>query len=273
MSVDWQHWWKLLHTALMSYGLKILAALVILFIGWWIAKLARLLTLKMLPKRKLGITVQSFLSEIVYFSVLLVVFIAALSKLGVQTASLIAILGAAGLAIALSLKNSLSNFASGILLVAAHPFRVGDFVEVGSASGTVEKIQILFTVLRTTDNQMISMPNTQVMSNKIVNYSSQATRRLSITVGIGYGDNIVKAKKILNDIVTQDKRILTDPEPIIAVQELGESSINLLLRVWVNRQDYWPVTFDTNEQIKTQFDKKGISIPFPQRDVHVFETK
>ena len=269
--LSWQNWHQYLAEYGMNYGLRVVYAVAILLVGWWLAKLVKSLFGGVLRRRQMEETVRLFLTDILYVLLLAFVVIAALSKLGIQTASLIAAVGAVGFAIALSLRNSVSNFASGVLLVANHPFSVGDFVELGSTSGTVEKITLLFTVLKTSDNQIISMPNVQVMNNRITNYSLRDTRRMNIVVGIGYDDDIALAKKLMLEIAAADARILQDPAPMVAVKELADSSVNLLFRVWTQRTDYWQTLYDCNEQIKLKFDAHGVNIPFPQQDVHLYK--
>jgi len=201
---------------------------------------------------------------------MVVVFIAAINQLGIETTSIIAMLGAAGLAIGLALQGSLANFAAGILIVTFRPYKVGDYIQAGSASGTVLDIQIFSTVLKTPDNKMIVIPNGSVMDGSITNYSEQPTRRVDIVASCGYEDDIDKVKQLLTDIINQDDRILDEPEPIVALSELADNSINFVVRPWVNSSDYFPVYYSLLEQIKKRFDKEGISIPYPQRDIHIY---
>lgn len=271
--LDWQNWHHYLTQYGLPYGLRVVYAIAILIIGWWAAKIIRRVFRRILQKRHVEDTVRLFLSDILYILLMTFVFIAALSKIGIQTASLIAAVGAVGFAVALSLRNSVSNFASGVLLVMNHPFAVGDFVELGSTSGTVEKITLLFTILKTSDNQTIAMPNGQVMNNKITNYSDRDTRRMNLVIGIGYESDIKLAKSLLLDIAKADDRILSEPAPMVAVKELADSSVNLLFRVWTQRTDYWQTLYDCNETIKLTFDQHGINIPFPQQDVHLYHQK
>jgi small conductance mechanosensitive channel len=271
--LSWQDWLNYIHHFGINYGMRVIYAVLILIVGWLLAKCFRGALKKTFHKFHTDKTVGRFVSQMVYIIILAFAVIAALSKLGVQTASLVAALGAVVLAISLSLKNSLSNFSAGILLLVNKPFKTGDFVDVAGVSGTIERIHLLLTRLRTSNNQIVSVSNSQVLNSKIVNYSSEKTRRINLTIGIGYEDDITKAKKLLERLVTEDKRILKDPTYLIAVSELADSSVNLLVRVWVNRTDYWPVTYSLNENIKLQFDKNNISMPFPQRDVHLFAEK
>jgi small conductance mechanosensitive channel len=199
------------------------------------------------------------------------VFIAALSTLGFETTSFIAVIGAAGLAIGFALQGSLANFASGVMLIIFRPFSVGNFVEAGGQSGSVEEIRIFSTVLKTPDNKMVIIPNSKITGDNIVNYSAKDQRRIDMVFGIGYGDDLQRAKQILERIIAEDSRILDDPAVTIGVLELGDSSVNFAVRPWVKTADYWAVYFDLMEKVKLTFDREGISIPFPQRDVHLFQ--
>jgi len=253
------------------YGLKVLAAIAVFVIGKFIAKLIKKLIAKMMEKGKQDQTLISFVSSLVYVAIMAFVVIAALSKLGIQTASFVAILGAAGLAIGLALQGSLANFAAGVLMIIFKPFKVGDYIEGAGTAGVVEEIQIFTTILTTPDNKEVIIPNAQMTGGNITNYSSKGTRRIDMTAGIGYSDDIDKARKILEDILATDDRILKDPESTIAVAELADSSVNFVVRPWVNVADYWGVKFALTEAIKKQFDSNGVSIPFPQQDVHLYK--
>jgi small conductance mechanosensitive channel len=199
------------------------------------------------------------------------VIIAAISQIGVQTTSLIAVVGAAGLAVGLALQGSLSNFASGVLIVLFRPYKVGDFVEAAGISGAVEAVQILTTVLKTGDNKRVIVPNSQIMDSVITNYSANKRRRIDMVIGVSYDDDLNKVRKTLKELVAADERILTDPTCTIAVAELADSSVNFVLRPWVITADYWDVKFDLTEAIKIRFDDVGISFPFPQQDVHLYQ--
>lgn len=199
------------------------------------------------------------------------IIIAALATLGVQTTSFIAVIGAAGLAIGFALQGSLSNFAAGVMIIIFRPFKVGDYVEVGGASGTVEAIHIFSTIVNTPDNKKIIIPNSRVSGDTITNYSANDIRRVDLVVGVSYGDDIRKAKQILEKILSEEQRILKDPPFTIGVMELADSSVNFAVRPWVKTSDYWAVYFDLTERVKTTFDENGISIPFPQRDIHLFQ--
>ena len=212
-----------------------------------------------------------FVSGLVRFGVMAFTVIAVLSKLGIQTTSFVAVLGAAGLAIGLALQGSLANFASGVLLLVFRPFRKGDYVEAGGTAGSVQEISVFTTVLHTPDNKKVIVPNAQITGGVITNYSATGTRRVDLVAGISYGDDIPKAKEVLKRIVESHASVLQEPAPVIEVGELADSSVNLLVRPWVNSADYWRVYWDLTETIKMEFDKEGISIPFPQRDVHLYQ--
>jgi len=254
------------------YGLKVIAALAIFIIGKMVAKIIRAGIKKGMAKAKSDPILISFTSNIIYAALLAFVIIAALGQLGIQTTSFIAILGAAGLAIGLALQGSLSNFAAGVLMIIFRPFKQGDFIEGAGVSGIVEEVHIFNTVLRTGDNKTIIIPNDSLMSGNIVNYSSKPTRRLDLVIGIGYEDDIKKAKSVLEELLQSDERILKDPAPTLGLLELADSSVNFAVRPWVKSADYWGVHFDLLERIKLRFDKEGISIPYPQQDIHLHST-
>lgn len=253
------------------YGLRIIAALVIVIIGVWIAKVIKKFIKKVLIKKDFDPTIASFVVNFVYYVLVTFVILAALSQLGIQTTSFIAVIGAAGLAIGLALQGSLANFAAGFLIIVFRPFKIGDFVDGAGVMGTVEAIHIFTTKLKTPDNKTIIVPNAKLTADNITNFSSKETRRVDLVFGIGYGDDITKAKELIAKYLSQDERVLKDPSPTIGVGELADSSVNIVVRPWVNSADYWGVYFDTTENIKKRFDEEGISIPFPQRDVHLYE--
>lgn len=259
----------LVKTYLIPWGLKISYALAILILGLLITRIIISLVRKVLVKARADEILVNFISSIIKSILLLFVFIAALDQLGIDTTSLIAVLGAAGLAVGLALQGSLQNFASGVMLVVFRPFKNGDFVEAGGTSGIVEKITIFSTMMRTPDNREVIVPNGAIYGDTITNYSARATRRVDLTFGIGYGDDIKQAKEVIWQVLNADDRILKDPEATVAVGELADSSVNFVVRPWVKSEEYWPVTFDLTEQIKLAFDNAGISIPFPQMDVHM----
>lgn len=256
---------------LMDYGLKIIAAVVIFLIGRWIAKLLSRFFEKLLLRSKVDQTLASFVRNLSYYLILVFVIIAAIDKVGVKTTSLVAVLGAAGLAIGLALQGALSNFAAGVLLVLFKPFKVGDFVEAAGTMGSVQEIKIFSTVLNHPDNRRIILPNAQITGGKIVNFSAIDKRRVDMVFGISYGDDMKKAKETLLNLVRSDSRVLKDPEPVVAVSELADSSVNLVCRPWTTPENYWGVFFDTTEKGKVELEKAGITIPFPQRDVHMIK--
>ncbi len=251
------------------YGLRVIGALVIFVVGKRLARFAASLTRRAMERAGTDATLIAFLSNLAYFALFAFVIIAALAQLGVQTTSFIAVLGAAGLAVGLALQGSLSNFAAGVMLILFRPFKVGDYIEGGGAAGTVEEIQIFNTRLTSPDNKSLFIPNGSIIGGNIVNYSAKDTRRVDLVFGCGYEDDVKRVKTLLEEIVTADERILGDPAPTIAVLELADSSVNFAVRPWVKRSDYWGVYFDLQETVKTRFDAEGISIPYPQRDVHM----
>jgi small conductance mechanosensitive channel len=250
---------------------NLLVALAIYIVGRWLVKrLVRLISAVM-KSRQLDDALVEFITSIASVLLSFVVALIALEQLGIDTTSLMALLGAAGLAVGLALKDSLSNFAAGVMLILFKPFKIGDFVEAGGVSGIVERISVFSTQFRTGDNKEIIVPNSGIYGGVITNYSAKATRRIDLTIGIGYDDDIKKARAILQQILTDDKRILKEPEAVIAVGELADSSVNLVVRPWVKTSDYWPVYWDLLEVIKASFDEQGISIPYPQQDVHMHQ--
>ena len=269
LGIDWAETWTLIQTTGVDLGINLVTALVIFFVGKWIVGMVVKGLMKAMQKGDLDITLRRFIGNLARTLLMLFVIIAAINALGVQTASLIALLGAAGLAVGLALQGSLANFAAGVLIVLFRPYKVGDWIEGGGVSGSVEEVQILTTVLKTGDNKRVIIPNSQIMGTTITNYSANDTRRVDLVVGVSYSDDLDKVRKELQDLVDGDKRILKDPAVTIAVSELADSSVNFVLRPWVNTADYWAVYFDLTERVKKRFDEVGISIPFPQRDIHV----
>ena len=251
-----------------TYGLKILGAAAIFVIGRYVVKLITALAKKAMTRSRLDDTLTVFAGNILYIILMALVVIAALEQIGVETTSFAALVAAAGLAIGLALQGSLSNFASGVLMILFRPVKLGDYVSAGGTDGTVSDIGIFTTTLMTPDNKTIIVPNGKIMSDNIVNYSAQPTRRADFVFDAGYGDDIDKVKAALSDVVTSDARVLKDPEHVIVVGALGESSIKYTVRAWVKTEDYWDFVFATNEAVKKRFDKEGFSIPYPQRDVH-----
>jgi small conductance mechanosensitive channel len=252
----------------MFYGIKILMALAIYIIGKWIVGLVAKAMTSAMSKRNIDSTVAKFVGSIVYYIMFAFVIIAALSQLGIQTASVVAILGAAGLAVGFALQGTLSNFAAGVMIIILRPIKVGDFVEIAGAAGIVSEVAIFATTLHTGDNKTVIMANASVMGGNIVNYSTQAERRVDLVVGVGYDSNIQQVKDELKAIAESESRILHAKGITIGVSELADSSVNLVFRSWVKSADYWDVFFYLNERVKTRFDEVGIEIPYPQMQVH-----
>lgn len=252
-----------------DYGMKIIAALATLIIGLYIVNIIRSIVVKMLDRSKVDPSLRSFLSSIVSVLLKILVYITALGVLGIEMTSFIAILGAAGLAVGMALSGTLQNFAGGVMILLFKPYKVGDVIEAQGYVGAVKEIQIFITVLTTPDNKTVLIPNGPLATGSMINYSTQSTRRVDWTFGIAYGDDIDKAYSVLRNLIAADDRILKDPEPFMALHALADSSVNIVVRVWVNSPDYWAVFFRMNEQVYKTFPKEGLSIPFPQMDVHV----
>jgi small conductance mechanosensitive channel len=253
-----------------NYGLNVAAALVVLAVGWCTARIFRRVVVRASRRAGLDETLAVFLSRLTYIAVVALAVVAMLQKLGIETTSFAAMIAAAGLAIGLALQSSLSNFANGIMIITLRPFKVGDLIETSGISGAVSAVSVFATELTTGDNRKIFVPNSKVVSGNLTNYSANPTRRIDMVIGIGYEDDIRKAKRVLEQIVTSDERVLKDPAPIVAVSELGESSVDFVLRPWVKSTDYWAVRFDLIEAIKLRLDAENISIPFPQRELRVY---
>ncbi|MDF1691909.1 MAG: mechanosensitive ion channel [Zhongshania sp.] len=251
-----------------SIGLRIAGALAMILVGYWIAKFVSGIIKTAMGKRSIDSTLTSFISKLVFSILFALTAIPALAHAGIQTASVIAALGAAGLAVGLALQGSLANFAAGVLLIAFRPCKVGDWVDAGGCSGSVESISLFSTILLTGDFKRIIIPNAKVMSDAITNYSVMPRRRIDLIVGISYDADMRQAKEILQKLVEAEARILKDPAPTIAVAELGDSSVNLVCRPWVATADYWPTRWKLVEDLKNAFDAAGIGIPYPQMDVH-----
>ena len=261
--------WLMVQDLAMDWGIKVLAALAIFVIGRWIAMGVRRGVRRMMEKGGIDPMIIGFVGSITYIALLAFVVIAALGQLGIQTTSFIAILGAAGLAVGLALQGSLANFAAGFLMIIFRPFKVGDFVEAAGVAGVVKDMQIFTTTLKTGDNKTIIIPNAKISGDNIINYSAEENRRVDMTVGVAYDADLSKVRDVLNDIISKDERILSDPAPQVVVGELAESSVNFIVRIWTKTGDYWGVKCDTTETIKNRFDEAGIGIPFPQRDIHI----
>ncbi|MEZ9449793.1 small-conductance mechanosensitive channel MscS [Vibrio splendidus] len=252
-----------------QYGVNIISALIILFIGNLIVKAVANSVSKVLQKKKMDRAVVEFVHGLVRYLLFVIVLIAALGRLGVQTASVVAVIGAAGLAVGLALQGSLSNFAAGVLIVAFRPFKSGDYVEIGGVAGSVDSIQIFQTVLTTPDNKMVVVPNGSVIGSPITNYSRHDTRRIDLMIGVSYNADLQKTKALLTKICESDERVLKEPGVQVGVHTLADSSVNFVVRPWVNTAEYWDVYFDLMQAIKEGLDNEGIEIPFPQVDVHM----
>lgn len=253
------------------WWLKVVAAILILVVGRIAAGWLRALVRRLMTARAIDPMIVSFTASLTYVALMAFVVIAAVGQLGVQTTTFVAVVGAAGLAVGLALQGSLANFAAGVLMVLFKPFQVGNFIEASGVLGTVEEIEIFNTKLKSPDNKQIIIPNAQVIAGNITNFSAKETRRIDLVVGVSYQDDLALVKAVLLDILAADERVLKDPEPTVGVLELADSSIDFAVRPWVKSADYFPVLMDLNQRIKERFDSEGISIPFPQRDLHVFQ--
>jgi small conductance mechanosensitive channel len=253
-----------------EYGPKLLLAIIVLIIGLWIIKLAVKALNRTMERAQVEVSLRKFLGSLFGIILKVLLLISVASMIGIATTSFIAILGAAGLAVGLALQGGLANFAGGVIILIFKPFKVGDFIDAQGHVGTVSEITIFTTILKTVDNKTVIIPNGALSNGSMVNYSTEPKRRVDMEFGIGYGDSIEKAKKVLAQVVESDTRIHNDPAPQILVAELGDSSVNFKVRVWCDSADYWGVYFDTQEKVKLTFDSEGISIPFPQRDIHVY---
>ncbi len=256
---------------LFFYCPKLIVAVLTLVIGLWIINRLVKLVFKKIPESKMDISLKHFLKSIVVIGLKIMLWITVISMLGIKMTSFVAIFGAARLAVGLALQGSLANFAGGVLIMLFRPYKVGDYIEAQGHAGTVHIIQIFNTTLKTPDNKTIVIPNGNLSNSSLVNYSTEPKRRVDLTFGIGYGDDIKKAKEIMLGLINADNRILKDPVPQVAVSDLGDSSVNFVFRVWVNSTDYWNVNFDMKELVKMEFDKNDISIPYPQTDVHLYK--
>ena len=260
---------ELIQKLVILYGTKILLALMIVVIGKWLVKKIAKIVENTMNQNNVDPAIRNFVGSLVYWALLIFVCIAALSQLGIQTASFVAIVGAGGLAIGLALQGSLANFAAGVLILIFRPFKVGDFIEIAGVSGVVQNIQVFTTELNSPDNKKIIVPNGGVISGNIINYSANDTRRVDLVFGIGYGDNVDTAKAVLERLVTDNPKVLSVPAPTIAVAELADSSVNIVCRPWVKTEDYWSAYFHITEAGKKALDSAGIVIPYPQRDLHL----
>jgi small conductance mechanosensitive channel len=263
------NWFNGNQDLLVNFAGNVVSALLILVIGNWVVKAIANAVANRMRKKEIDGAVVDFVHTFVRYLLFVVVLIAALGRIGVETASVVAILGVAGLAVGLALQGSLSNFAAGVLIVAFRPFKSGDYVDVAGVAGSIDSIQIFSTALKTPDNKMIVVPNGAILSSPITNYSHHDTRRIDFVVGVSYSADLKRTKHVLTNTLAQESRLLSTPEPTIGVVELSESSVNLVVRPWVRTEDYWAVYFDLLQAIKEGLDKEGIEIPFPQMDVHL----
>ncbi len=255
----------------MPWIVKVVLALVIFYVGRKLAKWLSGLLTKQMRKQGLDEMLVRLVGSTAYIALLAVVALAALEQVGVNTTSALAIFGAAGLAVGLAVKDSLSNFAAGVMIVFFKPFDIGHYIEAAGTAGSVVEVGMFNTTLVSPDNKRVVVPNRLIYNDTIVNYSAEATRRVDLVFGIGYDDDIGKARELIESTIAGDERILKEPAAIVAVNELADSSVNIVVRPWVKREDYWPVRFDMIEKVKRAFDENGISIPFPQRDVHMHQ--
>lgn len=270
--MDWTLDSEQLTAYAVEYGFAVVGALLVFVVGRLIAKMLKRVLASLLLRSKVDATLSGFLCNTSYALLMALVVITAIGQLGVETTSLAAILAAAGLAIGLAFQSSLSNLASGVMIILFRPFKVGDYIEAAGVSGSVLEVNIFTTTLTSPDNKRIIVPNASITSGDITNYSAEATRRIDLVVGVSYGDDLKKVKTVLKEIVESEPRILKTPETTIAVSELADSSVNLVVRPWVKTPDYWPTRFDLTEAIKLRFDAEGISIPFPQTEISFLDS-
>jgi small conductance mechanosensitive channel len=260
-------------TLAITYGLKLLLAILTLIVGLWVIKLIMRTMGKAMERRNIDVTLRQFAHSVLGILLKIMLIISVISMVGIEMTSFVAILAAAGLAVGMALSGTLQNFAGGVIIVLFKPFKVGDFINAQGFTGTVREIQIFNTIIKTTDNVTVIVPNGPLSTNAVTNYSLEAQRRTEMVFGIGYGDDIDKARDIIKALIAADARILQDPEPFVAVTELADSSVNITVRLWAASSDLWGMRFDFIENVKKAFDREGISIPFPQRDVHVYQAK
>ncbi|NQU84308.1 MAG: mechanosensitive ion channel [Mariniphaga sp.] len=251
------------------FGPKLVGALITLIIGLWIISIIRKAIRKQFEKRDMEPSLRGFMNSLIGITLKLLLFISVIGMVGIQMTSFIAILGAAGLAIGMALSGTLQNFAGGVMILIFKPFKTGDYIEAQGHAGIVSEIQIFNTILKTPDNKTIIIPNAGLSTGSMINYSTEPKRRVDFTFGIGYGDDVDNAKIVLEGLINSDERIFKDPAPFIAVSELADSSVNLVVRVWAEASNYWGIYFDLTEKVYKTFDKEGLNIPFPQMDVHV----
>ena len=269
--LDLNNYLVVIQDLITRFGLNLLAAIVIFFIGQWIAAFVRRLVRRLMSKANIDSTLTSFVGNLAYYGVVAFAVIAALNRLGVQTASLIAILGAAGLAVGLALQGSLANFAAGVLIIIFRPFNVGDLIEAADILGEVLEMQLFTTTLATLDNKQVIVPNSSLTGGNIINYTVRGKLRVDTVIGVAYEADIDQVRQVISEVLECDPLVLKDPSPTIAVMELGDSSVNFAVRPWTKPENYWSVYFNIHENVKKRLDAAGISIPFPQRDVHLIQ--
>ena len=273
LGFDWNQVIDVIQTKGVDLGINVAIAIAIFYVGKMAISLVVRALHRVMQRQEVDKTLETFVCNLVRMVLLVVVVIAAIGQIGIETTSFIAIFGAAGLAVGLALQGSLSNFAAGVLIVLFRPYRVGHFIEAAGINGVVEQVQILTTVLKTGDNKQVIVPNGQIMNSIITNFSANDTRRVDMVVGVSYDDDLDKVRDVIKDLVAAEDRILDEPACTIAVSALADSSVNFVVRPWVKTSDYWGVMFDLTEAIKKRFDKDGITFPFPQRDVHLHTVK
>lgn len=273
LGFDWNQVFDVMKNTGVDFGINVAIAIAIFYVGKMAISLVVRALHKVMQRQEVDKTLETFVCNLVRMVLLVVVIIAAIGQIGIETTSFIAIFGAAGLAVGLALQGSLSNFAAGVLIVLFRPYRVGHFIEAAGINGVVEQVQILTTVLKTGDNKQVIVPNGQIMNSIITNFSANDTRRVDMVVGVSYDDDLDKVRNTIKELVAAEDRILDEPACTIAVSALADSSVNFVVRPWVKTSDYWGVMFDLTEAIKKRFDKDGISFPFPQRDVHLHTVK
>ena len=273
LGFDWNQLLEVMQTRGVDLGINVVIAIAIFYVGKMVISLIVRGLHKVMQRQEVDKTLETFVCNLVRMVLLVIVVIAAIGQVGIETTSFIAIFGAAGLAVGLALQGSLSNFAAGVLIVLFRPYRVGDFIEAAGISGSVEQVQILTTILKTGDNKQVIVPNGQIMDSIITNYSANDTRRVDMVVGVSYDDDLDKVRDTIKELIAAEDRILDEPACTIAVSALADSSVNFVVRPWVKTPDYWGVMFDLTEAIKKRFDKDGITFPVPQQDVHVHTVK
>ena len=266
-----QNYWDMIIKLSVSYAPKLLLAIITLILGLWIIKRIMKVIRKLMQKSSVDASLLSFLVPLISILLKVLLLLSVISMVGIETTSFVAVLASAGFAVGMALQGSLGNFAGGVLILLFKPYKVGDYIEAQGFAGTVKEIHIFNTVMLTVDNKRIFIPNGSISNGPITNFTAEAIRRLDLNFSIGYKDDIDKAKNIIHSIINSDNRILTEPAPLIAVGQLLENSVNLFVRIWCKTDEYWNINFDFQEKVKKEFDEKGISIPFPQRDIHVYQ--